>query len=109
MGIKPETNNLSIIIADLLTSGAIHLDLAIGAPGSDDVMILYTSPVVHVNVTLSVVPSRLNLIDDNATRQYFCEGNSAKLCIAVVACFNAYGHHIPEVISQFKVVETILL
>ncbi|XP_078488821.1 integrin alpha-2 [Ciona intestinalis] len=74
-------------------------DIAVGAPGNDRVVILFSRPVIHVDLSVSASPQVINTTTPSeAHTNDSCNANGTRTCVAVKACFHPYGVSTPEAI-----------
>uniref|UniRef100_H2XYV2 Integrin alpha first immunoglubulin-like domain-containing protein n=2 Tax=Ciona intestinalis TaxID=7719 RepID=H2XYV2_CIOIN len=74
-------------------------DIAVGAPGNDRVVILFSRPVIHVDLSVSASPQVINTTTPSeAHTNDSCNDNGTRTCVTVKACFHAYGVSTPEAI-----------
>lgn len=75
-----------------------YSDLLVGAYLSDRAVYLRSRPVVNVNATLEISPSKISLEQQNCNLQ---DGTKVS-CVSAELCLSFDGINIPERMSKFN-------
>ncbi|XP_039264178.2 integrin alpha-11-like isoform X2 [Styela clava] len=71
-------------------------DILVGSPGSDEIVILKTRPVVKIDSTFAITTPMIDRKNDNCWRQNTTiDKYSNSACIACTVCFSFHGLSVP--------------